>query len=40
MDNEHCLKIELRNKEDANAVAAVRDNLLKGQNRSKFKATS
>ena len=41
MDNEHCLKkIELSNKEDANAVAVVRDSLLKGQNRSKFKATS
>ena len=40
IDNEHCLKIELSNKEDANAVAVVRDSLLKGQNRSKFKATS
>ena len=40
MDNEHFLKIELSNKEDANAVAVVRDSLLKGQNRSKFKATS
>ena len=40
MDNEHCLKIELSNKEDANAVAVVRDSLLKGQKRSKFKATS
>ena len=40
MDNEHCLKIEFSNKEDANAVAVVRDSLLKGQNRSKFKATS
>ena len=40
MDNEHCLKIEFSNKEDANAVVVVRDSLLKGQNRSKFKATS
>ena len=31
IDNEHCLKIELSNKEDANAVAVVRDSLLKGQ---------
>ena len=32
MDNEHCLKrIELSNKEDANAVAVVRDSLLKGK---------
>ena len=29
MDNEHCLKIDLSNKEDANAVAVVRDSLLK-----------
>ena len=40
MDNEHCLKIQFSNTEDANAVAVVRDSLLKGQNRSKFKATS
>ena len=33
-------KRELSNKEDANAVVVVRDSLLKGQNRSKFKATS
>ena len=39
MDNEHCLKIELSNQEDANAVAVVHDSLLKGQNGSKFKAT-
>ena len=35
MDNEHCVKIELSNKEDANAVAVVRDSCLKiktGQN--------
>ena len=31
MDNEHCLKIEFSNKEDANAVAVVRDSLLKGK---------
>ena len=39
MDNEHCLKIELSYKEDANDVAVVRDSLLKGENGSKFKAT-
>ena len=31
MDNEHCLKIEFSNKEDANAVAVARDSLLKGK---------
>ena len=31
IDNEHCLKIKFSNKEDANAVAVVRDSLLKGK---------
>ena len=31
MDKEHCPKIEFSNKEDANAVAVVRDSLLKGK---------
>mgnify|MGYP002804044522 CR=1 FL=1 len=38
--DEHCLKWELSNNENANAVAVVRDSSLKVQNRSKFKATS
>ena len=31
MDNDHCLKMEFSNKEDANAVPVVRDSLLKKQ---------
>ena len=37
---EHCLIWEPSTKENPNAVAVVRDSSLKGQNKSKFKATS